>query len=267
MNEIAKIFALAVEYEKNTPMWPYMATPKLNGLRVMWVPGVGFATRHGKPYADGVLPHIEGALRDTKLWLDGELYCHGMTLQDINARAGVIRETPHPENHKIVFNVFDSPHLTGSFAERQFIIEQALPITPYLATVPYYDCSCCNKGDARHEAFVSAGYEGTVYKHHGHYQPGRTRMMIKRKAWMDEDFPIVELVRGREGKYDDTLGAIICRHPDGHTFKVGSFDGINDDARHEIWVGPKPKTAKVKFLGYTNDKVPYNSRVMAVDYQ
>ena len=263
---IQDYFALAIDYTDRMPLWPYFATPKMNGLRVMWVPGCGFVTRHGKPYADGVLPEIETALKGATMWLDGELYAHGLSLQEINSRAGVIRESPHPDRHQICFHVFDSPHLGTGFEARQLAIAQALPDHPNLKTVPYKNCNCCDHANTHHDAFVSAGFEGTVYKHPGGYRLGRTDMMVKRKAWQDEDFEIVELARGRTGKYDDTMGAILCRTKAGKQFRVGSFDGINDDERHSIWVGPKPKTAKVKFLGYTNDNIPYNARVMGVDY-
>lgn len=261
--EIAAYFALAIDYKDKLPPWPYFATPKMNGVRAMWVPKVGFFSRTGEPYADGILPIIEGALHNTFVpWLDGELYIHGMTLQQINSRAGVIRNKPHPDHASVVFNVFDSPMLTGRFVDRQDELKKLLPALPQIQTVPYKNCNCCDHGDIAHTTFVSMGYEGTVYKHGGSYMAGRSEMMIKRKAWQDDDYEVVELLEG-EGKYLGTLGAVICRTASGALFKVGSFE-FDDDERHAIWLGPKPTRAKIKYLTLTDKGAPHNSRVIGM---
>jgi len=264
VKELARYFALAVPYEENMPLWPYIATPKLNGIRAMWLPTVGFFTRKGEPYTDGILPHIENLLKAADVpMLDGELYAHGLSLQTINGRAGVNRDTPHPEHLTIEYHVFDSPNLAGRFVDRQEELKRRLPDSPYIKLLPYKMCDCCDKGDRAHEAYVSAGYEGTVYKHGGSYIAGRSDYMIKRKAWMDDDFEVVEYVRGT-GKFQNTLGAVVCKTAKGTTFSVGSF-AFNDDERNAIWLSDaKPKTAKVKYLGLTEDGKPYNTQVLSL---
>lgn len=261
--EIAKLFALAVDYKDKVPVWPYFSTPKLNGVRGLWIPGVGFMARSGMPWVDGVLPHLESALKDVKLWVDGELYCHGMSLQDINGIAGAARTTAHKDVEKIKFHALDSPNIAAGFEIRQSKLYDALSNVPHVELVPFKNANCCDYGNRHHETFVSMGYEGTVYKHPGSYLPGRTDMMIKRKAWQDDDFEVVRLIEGH-GKYDGTLGAVLCKMPDGQTFEVGCFK-FDDTARHQIWLGPKPKTAKVKYLGLTDRGVPYNTTILLLD--
>src|SRR6185295_11347505 len=120
---ISKLFALARE---GTASPPCFATPKLNGIRAMWVPGVGFISKDGVPYNDGVLVTLERVLEPCKLFLDGELYVHGWSLQQINSVAGVIRESPHEKEYSMQFHVFDTPHSAGGFESRQHEIKAHL---------------------------------------------------------------------------------------------------------------------------------------------
>lgn len=262
--EIAKLFALAADYDPNKePSWPRWGTPKLNGLRAMWVPGAGFFSRDGVAYEPAILPHIEAALAHCTLWLDGELYSHGMSLQNINSRAGVVRSKPHADYAAISFNVFDSPHIPGRFDHRQNLIRDhlaAIAITDAVRQVDFRECKCAAGANSAHRAYVSMGYEGTVYKHPGSYQPGRSSMMLRRKAWSDGDFEVVRLVQGREGKFEHSMGAVVCRTPSGHEFEVGAFE-LTDEERLAIWFGPKPRMAKVRYLTLTDKGAPFNARV------
>lgn len=268
--DIAKMFALAQPFDVANCDWPRWAMPKLNGVRAMWVPNVGMFTRDGIPYETGVLPHIEAALAATPHWLDGELYTHGLSLQDINSRASIMRQVPHPDSSALRFHVFDMPQQpTGAEARYNTLCTLARTgqLDPAaIAIVEHRDASCWDKARTAFTSFVAAGYEGAVYKHHGGYQPGRSKMLLKYKAWSDEDYDVVELVRGEDGKFDHSLGAIICRDANGVTFTVGSF-AFDDAARLKIWsdyqCGLKPARVKVKYLGLTRDKKPYNTQVLA----
>lgn len=261
--EIAKVFAIARDLaDKKLPV-PCWSTPKMNGVRAMWVPGVGLFSKDGIAYETGVLPHIESALAETKLWLDGELYSHGMSLQFINARAGVIRKTAHADHASVQFHIFDSPMLAGAFDDRQNKILELVPDNVALCFTHFISCSCQDKANAHHDAFVSQGFEGTVYKSPGHYRMGPSDMMLKRKAWTDEDYEVVELVEG-EGKYTSTLGAVVLRSKNGaETFRVGSFE-FTDDERFAAWAGPKPALCKVRFMTLTERGVPHVGRVLAL---
>ena len=264
---IAGLFALAKELSGRKADSPRFATPKLNGIRAMWVPGVGFFSKDGVAYEGGTLPVIEALLKNCVLFLDGELYVHGMSLQQINSIAGVVRNKPHESNGLMQFHVFDTPHSASGFEARQHEILAHLNNINALGTwvqqVPWKLCSCERKMAAAHTAYVSAGYEGSVMKHPGGYIPGASTMMIKQKAWLDEDYEVVRLIQGKDGKYDHSMGAVVCRTKDGVEFEVGSFE-LTDDERLALWCGTRPAYAKVKFLSLTDGKIPYNSRVIAL---
>ncbi|TXH46049.1 MAG: hypothetical protein E6Q97_30400 [Desulfurellales bacterium] len=261
---IKDLFALAMPYdEKKPPAWPVYATPKLNGVRAMWVPGLGFFSRDGAAYEPGILPHIEAELQPSDLWIDGEFYCHGMHLQDINSRAGVVRKTPHKDAGAIKFHAFDLIHMPGTFVQRQARLQKLLAVlgNKHVVQVDNRVCGCERKADAFHKTYVSEGYEGTVYKQAGGYVGGRSRMMLKRKGWIDDDFAVVRLVEGA-GKHIASLGAAVLRTAAGVEFEVGSF-ALNDDQRLDVWIGPKPASAKVKYLGLTADGRPFHAQVLA----
>lgn len=262
--EVARVFGLAKELQSldhlRPPVW---ATPKLNGVRAMWVRNLGFFSKDGIPYDAGILPHIETALQNCGEWLDGELYCHGMSLQQINARAGVVRRTPHSNHSVIRFHVFDGPMLVGAFDDRMNRLKVILQGRPFVELVPFRDCPCKDKARAAHEAFVSMGYEGTVYKDRGHYRMGPSNMMLKWKAWHDEDYEVLELIEG-EGKHMHTLGAVSCRAPNGQEFKIGAFE-FDDDERMAAWTQrPRPTRAKVKFMTLSDRGVPHCGRILAL---
>lgn len=255
---VANMFARPQDYDpKNSPDWPRWAMPKLNGVRAMWVPGVGLFSKDGVPYESGVLPHIEAALKDTDLWLDGELYAHGMSLQQINSRAGVNRVRPHADHAAIKLHVFDSPQLRADTERRQHII-RTKEWAPAIELVPHTLVKCDREAANAYHAWVADGYEGACYKQPGEYVPGRSSMILRRKGWKDADYDVVALMRG-DGKYDNSIGGIICRTPAGLEFHVGSF-AFDDDERLKIWAAhTKPTRAKVKYLGLTDKQVPYNT--------
>lgn len=262
--EIAALFARANTYVGDND-WPRVATPKLNGIRAMWVPSVGLFSKDGVPYTDGVLPHIEAALKDCPIMLDMELFNKELSLQEINSRAGVIRTGPHPDHARIQAWIIDAPHGLGGHDERmdqiQVALQRKLIENDSIVVVPAKISKCCRTADAIHAAYVSLGYEGTVYKSYSHYRPGKTDFMLKRKAWEDAEFAVVRLVEG-DGKYAGTLGAVICRTAAGEEFSVGSFE-MPDDERDAAWFARDTwREAKIKYQGLTDRGVPYTTRVL-----
>ena len=246
----------------------YLGMPKLNGIRAMWVPKVGFFSSDGIAYATGVLPHLEAELADCKTFLDGEFYIHGRALQKINSMASIMREKPHPQVEELQFHAFDIPYTTKDAETRMNDIAMLTAAMSHVIPVKWQWIKCYRSADVFFDAQLAMNYEGAMYKHSGAYRMGRSRLLLKRKGWLDEDFDVVDMIEGEiSGKYNGTLGALICRTADGSTFKVGSF--VFDDAdRLELWAawqaGQRKARAKVKFLGYTETKIPYHTQCLGV---
>jgi DNA ligase-1 len=113
---------------------------------------------------------------------------------------------------------------------------------------------------AMHTTFLEAGFEGTMIRSsEGPYKRGRSTtkegILLKLKAWEDEEATVVGVVEamhnGNEATVDatghtkrsthaagktgkDTMGALLCRFPDGAEFGLGT--GFTDAERRRIWL-------------------------------
>ena len=264
--EIAASFKLACSWTDGKPSWPAFAMPKLNGIRCMYVPGVGFFTRDGIPWHDGVLGQIETACRAQQNWLDGELYGEGLSLQEINGIVAINRSknNPSPDIGRVQLHVFDLPQHGGGFRARQDDIRKGFAEGPGLRYVPFREVACETQAGIAHDVNVSLGFEGTIYCSPGGYSPGKGWHTIKRKAWKDEDFAVLELIKGKDGKYDHSLGAVKCITNNGVIFEVGSF-AMTDAQRLEMfYADKKPTKAKVKYRELTKDGSPFHAQVLAL---
>jgi len=90
----------------------------------------------------------------------------------------------------------------------------------------------------------------------GGYEQKRTSALLKRKDFMDEEFPILEVIEGN-GKREGIAGAITCALPDGRTFNAG-LKGDYDYCRNmlmkkEQLVG---KQATIVYFHRTPDGIP-----------
>lgn len=65
----------------------------------------------------------------------------------------------------------------------------------------------------------------------------RTVAWLKRKPFIDVTLTIVGFEPGDpDGKYKNTLGAVVCRGwDDGRLIETNAASGITDDLRDEIW--------------------------------
>ncbi len=257
--EIAALFALPTDLNPDAmPAFPRWASAKRNGVRAMWVPGVGLFSKDGVPYKDGILPLIEVSMQSTDRWFDGELYCHGMSLQQINARAGVNRVCSHPDHSSIKFHIFDMVKAEREFTQRMHVMNSIN--LPHIEIVQHKECGCSSSTLAAYRAYLADGYEGLCLRDPGEYASGRGTYIMRLKGWKDMDVDVLALGEGN-GKYDGSLGSIICRWQ-GREFSVGSF-AFDDDERLALWrQRPWPNRAKIKYLALSDKGIPYNTQCL-----
>jgi DNA ligase-1 len=244
-----------------------VSMPKLNGLRCMYIPGSGFYSRDGKRWNDAVLAHIVPPTTD--YILDGELYCHSMSLQKINAAVGVNRIEAGQDAERIKFFAFDLVEPKYNALTRMLLLEKIInDHREEIEMVTMVDWSICKTRielDDCYKAYVDQNYEGQMLKSvFGSYMPQgekerSTMNLQKRKAFLDAEFLCIGRVVSDEGKCKGKLGALEFITSKGVSFEVGT--GFTDEEREE-YIQPSydfRKKATIKYLNLTDDGRPFNA--------
>ncbi len=267
--------------------------PKLNGVRAMYSNG-NFVSRDGLLWSPKCLGHVREALAKIppQVILDGELYCHGLSLQQINSRIAVNRNEPHNEESKITYCVFDLVSAEG-FAIRQaelFLLFQShIDYDPSRdAPVSFVETRFAGVPKVADQAFMAwrhVGFEGMMLRcPDGPYsvpdicgnKENRSHYLLKRKDWLDLDAEIVEVTEGQH-RLQGTCGSLALRYKNdsgGYVyFAAGS--GLSDMSRRELWEKrdliredyfyDKPWTAKVKYEMLSDGGVPLKPTIILIN--
>ena len=264
--QIAASFMRAAVYDASK-FGHVVSMPKLNGLRCMYIPGRGFFSRDGKRWNDAVLAHIIPPTTD--YILDGELYCHGMSLQKINAAVGVNRIEAGPDAERIKFFAFDLVEPKFNALTRMLLLEKIVndhrEEIEMVTMIEWEICKTRIELDDCYKAYVDQNYEGQMLKSvFGSYMPQGTKErstmnLQKRKAFLDAEFFCVDRVVSDEGKCKGKLGALKFVTSKGVSFEVGT--GFTDEEREE-YIQPNydfRKKATIKYLNLTDDGRPFNA--------
>lgn len=150
------------------------------------------------------------------IYLDGEMYMHGMALQSIS---GYARRANKPDDTKINYVLFDcfipsAPDLV--FSDRLVILQRIFKEFPDLKWTIPCETNVATSDAALgqlYRAALSDGYEGImvrlnsvyVYSYNEHH----ANVLLKFKPTMDAEYPIVGWETGRKGKAAEAL-MIIC---------------------------------------------------------
>lgn len=265
---------------------PYFIQPKLNGVRALYHLGRmqsrGLSNEEGKVWNNNVIHHITSEL-DKFLphsWLlDGELYLHGLSLQQINSAIAVKRIAPSTKTTSIqyhVFDIIDTSNLHLPFMERarllqslreKLVIHQARSI----AVVPTTEVTSEGLDNTLYASYRSQGYEGIMYRDsnspYGYSEEctnkeNRWRYLLKRKGWEDGEFEIIafELTTGEKGNQGFQLTA---QAPNGKSFNVGS--GLSHaEQLHYSTHPPIGQLVKVRFEMLSDTGIPLKPTIEAI---
>ena len=266
--QIAASFMRAAVYDASK-FGHVISMPKLNGLRCMYIPGRGFFSRDGKRWNYAVLKHI--SLPTMDYILDGELYCHGMSLQKINSAVGVNRLEPGEDAKKIIFFAFDLVESKYHALTRMLLLEKIIKESTSVgvAMIPWSICKTRIELDACYKEYLKQQFEGQMLKSvFGSYLPQGTKErstmnLQKRKAFLDAEFSCIDRVISQEGKCAGKLGALVFVTQKGVRFEVGT--GFTDEEREE-YIQPNydfRRKATIKYLNLTDDGRPFNASFVA----
>lgn len=211
--------------------YPMLGQPKLNGIRACWN-GLDLVTRRNEVWRWAALPHIYDKLKEFSIkypgiYLDGEIYCHGMPLQEIVRRGAVIRRHAHEDVAKLDFHVFDIISKDDTMTRITTLMNIYRPWVPV--------CKVCNdkERDAWLARFVQTGFEGLILRQFRcPYLPNRTEALIKIKPWQTGIAEIVSCIEGKDS-FAGMLGAFKVKWQ-GKEFKIGGGN-ITIEQRKAIW--------------------------------
>lgn len=250
--------------------FPGFLQRKYDGMRALigYVDGeLCVRSRNGKILS--VVNHILDDLTDEwdgKGYLDGELYIHGRSLQNIVS----LTKRWQPETELICFRLYDILLPGVPYKDRKNIATRVAlnsgPSIVYVNTVKANDWSDINK---YFSIWKAKGFEGAMWRNpEGLYEPGRrSYSLIKVKDFLEEEFEIVgvEEATGR----NQGCAVFILQTEEGVRFKsnpIGTRE-LRQEYFNESdkYIG---KWGTVRFQNWTPDGKPFHSRFITIrDYE
>ena len=260
------MLAASFDKRKDKVVYPVDVQPKLDGVRCLayWDgDSVKLMSRGGKQWecCQHIISEIEAILpRD---WvLDGELYIHGATFQEITKLVKKLR----PESVNVQFHVYDVPK--GNKGHGGLWIDRFEDLESLADQQTFMDCDSlevvathlANNEYAVYELqsqFLEEGYEGAIVREQdGEYRFGnRSNKLLKVKNFMDEEYEIVGFTTG-VGRFEGCC-IWICETEDGQSFKVVP-QGTMEERRATYNTAGEHigELLKVKFFELTDDDIP-----------
>lgn len=226
--------------------------PKLDGIRCL-VTRKGMFSRKGKPIVSA--PHILEALQPVftvhpEYVFDGELYADNLVNdapEDIIIPEGQVCVEGHMANfNKIIslarqtkptaqdlaeskatlqYHIYDLvSEVSQPFAERHSRLQKALQgLENHKSIVVVSTVRVAKEAalDDLYGQYQTDGYEGQMVRISGKgYEGKRSKQLLKRKEFLDDEFEIVDILEGI-GNRSGIAGSILCRDKVGKTFGAG----------------------------------------------
>jgi len=243
---------------------PVYVQPKLDGQRCI-ARLDGLWTRNGKPIKS--VPHIYNALKplfakNPNLIFDGELYCDKFK-NDFNEIMHLVRQQKPTEDDfkasaaSIEYWIYDLPSNQGAYTSRNrelyYLLDDVDKCLIYVDTVQVSDQKTM---DDLYTKWIGVGYEGQIVRLDTPYENKRSRNILKRKEFVTDEYPIVEVCEGL-GNKSDMAGYMVLKLNKGKTFK-SNIKGSHILMK-KIWKNKANyvgKSATCKFFQLTPDGVP-----------
>lgn len=245
---------LAKDYRKDghKVKFPVAVQPKIDGMRLLYNSFTGEAfSRGGKTGKTGELSALLDALALASfggVTLDGELYVHGASFQEVMRRV-------HNGGDGIEYHVFDLVSTDGFMARHAHLkklLEKAPAATRRLVKLVPTELASSSAAAERYlEKYTKAGYEGVMLRDPAApYFHGRSSSLFKFKRFSDDEFRVV-------GYKPHKNGGVVwkCEAAGGKTFFVTPNAALKAEtgADADKYVG---KYLTVQFQAKSEDGVP-----------
>jgi DNA ligase 1 len=226
--------------------------PKLDGNRA--VLGIdGLYSRNGKLIN---VKHVTDAIavQCNGLQLDGELYCHDLTLQQITS----IIKNGKKDKSQLQYWIYDVAIPNMPFSERIKLIPN---LSGCLKLVPTYKVNSWAEVNEWHAKFLAQGYEGTILRcgNQGYEHGKRSNSLIKIKDYQDSEFEIVDCIQGKpyyKNGQEYQQAIYICATANGKTFNCTAPGNVA--AKDAAWVNRRTAIGRMLTVKYFNliDGIP-----------
>ena len=259
------MLAASFDKRKDKVTYPVDVQPKLDGVRCLayWDGGsVKLMSRGGKQWncCDHIIEELETVL--PKDWvLDGELYIHGKTFQEITKLVKKLR----PESVNVQFHVYDVPRTDednrGEWDEHRIeALADFRDASIDCKSVVVVETHQANSEDEVYKLqseYLEDGYEGAIVRERdGEYKFGyRSNKLLKVKNFMDEEYKITDFTTG-VGRFEGSI-VWICETKKGQPFKVVP-QGTMEERQETYQNADKHigELLKVKYFELTDDGIP-----------
>jgi len=228
MSDKAQRVMLAEKHTEDIDPTGYWMSEKLDGVRAYW-DGSNFYSRQGIRY------HAPKFFRQDlpQTPLDGELWCgRGLFEKCVSIVKKKDKNVIEEDWKYITYLVFDAPSQKAQYEERIKWLQANIPSekkTCYAAVVGIKKCTGQAHLDATMKAVLSKGGEGIMLRAaRSNYEEGRTKILLKVKAFYDEEAKVIGYRPG-EGRNTGVMGALECELPNKVVFHVGT--GFSDAQR------------------------------------
>lgn len=262
------MLAQTYDYEKDKIVFPAFAQPKLNGVRnfeKQIAPGtIQYKSRKGKEYT--TLEHLTSDLLkipEIKIG-DGEVYCHGMSLQEIGKAVKKQREA----SLDLELWLYDIADPDMDFEDRIVKLHNAIAKLPKDSKIKAVETVEVNSEEeimALHKKWIDEGFEGIIIRNKkgGYSFKHRSKNLQKYKDFMDDEFQIVGGYEGNGTSYEGMV-TFECITKEGKIF--GVVPKGSHAYKRELWQDlDKILAAKtmltVKFLEYSDEGLPIGNTV------
>lgn len=254
---------LSATFDASKARFPYIATPKIDGIRFLMIDGVA-VSRTFKPIRNRHIQALLGAhLPDG---IDGELTA-GSTFQDCSS--GIMSIDGEPEFKVWIFD-YVRPERAEILPYQQRLVElPAIKATFDFEVLTGQFIKDAAALDAYEERCLQQGFEGVMVRDpNGTYKFGRATVkesiIAKVKRFEDSEAVLVaieEKLSNQNAAEQDAFGhtkrstcaagmvptgvagTLVVRDTEGREFGVGS--GLNDKLRQEIWANQEQYIGKL----------------------
>ncbi len=254
----------------------WYASRKIDGVRALFYwdgKEIHTASRGGENY-DVATTHlrennmlIDFFKEHPTIILDGELYRHGKTLQQISGAARMEKNAYDCDWLQYwIYDCYDIANPEKTFEERLDFLEKSLDFFKDFEHLKEDDYFCLLEQEEvsgedniwkLHDQYVAEGFEGCVIRDPNKpYKPnGRTNIMLKFKNYKSEDFKVIGYKLGLRGSEDMTF---TCELEDGRTFEAMP---CGTRAEKEEYISNfdtkyKGEYGECTFFNYSDDGIP-----------